>query len=515
MPDYEELSRRYARPGAGDDQYGPDAQGEAKGKANGADELADGPLPLFPALPASEPYPTDALGPVLGPAADAIARKVQVPPALAAQSVLAAACLVAQAHADVLMPYGQARPLSLYLVTVAASGDRKTTADAEALWPIRTHERRLKEDHDSAVTFWEADKAAWAAEKKRIETANKKTGQASLREALLKLGPEPPRPLHPFLTAPDPTYEGLVKAWVTAPAALGVFSAEGGQFIGGYGMSQDNRLHTAGGLSELWDGQPIKRVRALDGVSVLPGRRLALHLMVQPEAAAKFLADPVLQDQGLLSRVLAAAPESLAGTRFHHEPDPADDATIRAYGARLLVLLEEPQPLKDGSRNELNPRELKMTGEAEAMWRQFHDHIERQCSAAGDFAPVKGFAAKIAEQAARIAGVLTVVGDHRATEISAEAMRSAVALANWYMTEAVRLNGAGRLDPKLLKAGQLLAWMQAQGKDEFGFRDLLQLGPNPLRTKVAMDGAVQVLMEHGWLVEVTKRPRRLRLVKES
>lgn len=73
------------------------------------------PLPLFPPLPPAEPYPVDALGPVLSSAAAAIARKVQVPPAMAAQSVLAAAALAAQGHADVMLPYGQPRPLSLYL----------------------------------------------------------------------------------------------------------------------------------------------------------------------------------------------------------------------------------------------------------------------------------------------------------------------------------------------------------------------------------------------------------------
>ena len=49
----------------------------------------------------------------------------------------------------------------------------------------------------------------------------------------------------------------------------------------------------------MWDGQPIKRVCSLDGVSVLCGRRLSMHLMVQHEAAAQFLADQTLRDQVL------------------------------------------------------------------------------------------------------------------------------------------------------------------------------------------------------------------------
>ena len=98
-------------------------------------------LPLFPPLPPEEPYPVEALGPVLSQAARAISRSVQVPTAIAGQSVLAAASLAAQPLADVRMPFGQCRPLSLFFVSIAASGDRKSTADTEALKPIETGSR--------------------------------------------------------------------------------------------------------------------------------------------------------------------------------------------------------------------------------------------------------------------------------------------------------------------------------------------------------------------------------------
>ena len=323
----------------------------------------DGPIPLFPPMPEAERFPIEALGPVLSRAADAISRKVQVPEAIAAQSVLAVAALALQAHADVMLPYGQTRPLSLFFVTVAASGDRKSTADNEALWPIRKREKTLKEEHENEHRLWSIAYAAWNAEKKKIE-GNRKMDFDARREALTDLGPEPERPLHPFLTAPEPTIEGLVKAWSSAPAALGIFTAEGGQFIGGHGMSQDNRLRTAAGYSEMWDGHPIKRIRSLDGVSILYGRRLSMHLMVQHEAAAQFLADPLLRDQGLLSRVLVAAPESIAGTRFYRDTAPEDDAAIRSYGARILSILEAPWPLAEGRRNELEPRALTIADDA-------------------------------------------------------------------------------------------------------------------------------------------------------
>ena len=111
------------------------------------------PLPLRRALPPAEPFPLSALGPLLEGAARAIMDRVQCPDAIAAQSVLGAASLAAQAHADVIIPAtGHARPLSLFLVTVAASGERKSAADREALGPIYDRERELRDQYAHART---------------------------------------------------------------------------------------------------------------------------------------------------------------------------------------------------------------------------------------------------------------------------------------------------------------------------------------------------------------------------
>src|SRR5690554_5617654 len=170
-------------------------------------EFTPRPLPLFPELPPGDPFPVDLLGPVLAPAARAIASKVQVPPAMAAKSVMAAAALAAQAHADVMLPFGQTRPLSLFFVTVAASGDRKSTADNEALWPVRKRERAMKDQWDEEMKEWRIAHAAHAAEKRSIEGGKKDRGFEARKADLAALGPEPERPLHPFLTAPEPTIE--------------------------------------------------------------------------------------------------------------------------------------------------------------------------------------------------------------------------------------------------------------------------------------------------------------------
>ena len=104
------------------------AQAAKEYDARNAGRARPEPLPLAAPISKARPYPIGSLGPVLGGAARSIAEKCQCAPALAGQSVLAVASLAAQRLADIRLPFRQTRPLSLYFVTIAASGDRKSTA---------------------------------------------------------------------------------------------------------------------------------------------------------------------------------------------------------------------------------------------------------------------------------------------------------------------------------------------------------------------------------------------------
>jgi Protein of unknown function (DUF3987) len=102
------------------------------------------------------------------------------------------------------------------------------------------------------------------------------------------------------------------------------------------------------------------------------------------------------------------------------------------------------------------PRALPISAAAAEVWREFYNQIEGQCGAEKSLMALAIFAAKAAEHAARIAGVITIVEDLHAREIGRDAMEGAVGLAEWYVCEALRLKQAGRTDPKLLRAAKLL-----------------------------------------------------------
>ena len=175
--------------------------------------IAVAPEPLLREAPLPAPYPVASLGP-LREAAQAIAWLTQAPPAIAAQSVLGAAALAVQGHADVAT-LGGVRPCALYLLTVAQSGERKSGCDRLAMQAVRTHERELadiyrteRRDADAAREVWAKQKAGIIAGMGRKDSP---TSPLVAEDELRALGEEPPAPLLPSLTVTDPTLEGLTK----------------------------------------------------------------------------------------------------------------------------------------------------------------------------------------------------------------------------------------------------------------------------------------------------------------
>jgi hypothetical protein len=452
-------------------------------------------------MPKAELFPVESLGPLLGNAARAINDRVQSPIAMCGNSVLATATLAVQAHVDVVLPIGdhRAKPVSGYFISIAETGERKTESDHQAMPSVRAREKQLRDEYDTKRESYVNEKLAW--DKARDEAVKQGKGnRLAIKATLDKIGPPPIAPLEPMLTSTEPTFEGLCKQFATHHASLGIFNNEGGQFIGGHGMKDENKLRTAGGLSELWDGQPARRVRAGEGASMYPGRRLSGHIMVQPEVSDILLSDPLLASQGLLSRLLVVQPESAAGTRMPRKEKPQTAAHLKDYNDALLKLMQRQPPLKKGKANELEPRPLPLSTEANARWFEFVEHVEKSIGPNGGLEPIKGFANKMPEHAARLAGVLTVVENINAHEIDVETLERGIALAEHYATEALRIFHASRVNADLVLAQRLLNWMQQNWKEPaISLPDIYQRSLNAIRDKATAARLVAILVDHGWL----------------
>jgi hypothetical protein len=337
-----------------------------------------------------------------------------------------------------------------------------------------------------------------AAKDRLLKDKRLRGDRAALRQALADLGPAPEPPLAPILLADNPTVEGLERLFMVGQPAVGLFTAEGGKLIGGHLLNDDNRMKAGATLNLFWDGAPIPRIRAGDGATKMPGRRLAVHLMAQPEIATRMLCDPTLSHLGTLARFLVVAPETSAGTRLWREVPPEADLALLRYGEALLALLRK-RPATGDRPNELRPVALPLSPAARAMWIGFHDAVERDLAPAAELASVRALGAKLAEHAARIAGVLTLVEASDAEEVGDAAMEAGIVLARHYAQEALRLADAGLTNPDLLLAERLLAWLHGRSEDRLHMVKVYQHGPGAIRDKDTARRIVGILEQHGWL----------------
>eukprot|EP00659_Diplonema_papillatum_P022504 gene22504-34442_t len=376
-----------------------------------------------------------------------MAEVIGVPQALAAQSVLAASALATQGHAGLQLD-GRNYPLSLYLITVAASGDRKTAADRFALLPARQWEREQWQRYrEQLARYRVAQRQA-----QRINPGDPNPTNGVPLEA---------EPSAPRLITTDPTIEALIKGLCHDLPSMGLFCDEGGQFLGSSTMSRDNRLKAVTTLSSLWDGSPIDRARSMVGESLRAyDRRLSLHLMLQPYLAMQLLSDPLLQGQGILGRCLMTWPTSLAGQR--------------SYQAVNFPL-------------------------ARRRWIDLHDAIEAQLGEFGELASVRPSGSKAADNLLRVAGILAVVEESSVVEV--DHIQRASALVGYYLTEIQRLTEQEPVCRVKEEADRLLRWLQVKEWTRFSIRDLNRNGPRFARKSSRHAAKLLVeLVDHQWLI---------------
>lgn len=471
-----------------------------------AEPAAPQPLDLRGAMADAVEYPINALSPTLRDAILAIEAMAQVPLSLAAQSVLSAASLAAQGFVNVETITGKIVPVSLFLLSIAASGDRKSTSDSFAIKPVKDREEQLAMHYEQRKHEYAIDDAAFkAATTKAKGGANK--SRDDIRRELESVGKPPIPPIQPLLTVDEPTGPGMQRLFAEAMPALGLFSDEGATFLGGWSMQEENQAATGGMLSKLWDGSPIKRVRAdkENGTQILYGRRLCLHLMVQPDIAGKLLGNPAVRNQGLLSRILVAAPKSLKGSRFWVDPSEKHHADLAKYHQRLGRLLSTEFTFRDPQTRALDLQIINLTPEAKAKLIEFSDHCERQLGHGGPYEQIADFASKMTENATRLAATISYFeGGSKALDagLSVQATQAGIALMEFYASEAARLYGTSALDDDMANAATLIEWIRKRSLPAVGLRFLNRRGPTQVRSAAKLKRAVDNLVEFRHLVPI-------------
>jgi hypothetical protein len=420
------------------------------------------------------------------------------------QSALIVASVATQAHADVESLFGSV-PLSCFALTVAQSGERKSACDHLASTAIERVDLERGRAYRREIRAFEAARMAYQQGKRRKSKSDFDVIDDEGADPDSDLPPEPP--LYPATLINDPTLEGLTRQLEIGVPSVAVMTDEGGQFFGGHSMKKENSLKTAAGFSKLWDGGTITKSRASAEPIQLSGKRVSLNLMIQPGIAQSVVGDPVMKDQGLLSRLLVAWPESRIGSRAirRGEARAAAEAEAKSslakFDERIFELLTADLPIHPNTRADLQPRILKLSEQAREQLEEFYNRVEEASGEGQIYEYMRGFAAKAPEMAARIAGIQTIFEDEGAPRVSAAAMSDGIGMMEWYLSEMLRITDTGRPNEELRSAEELRVWIVKKWREDFiDKRTMTRNGPGHLRDGETLSRSIKILEDHGWPV---------------
>ena len=460
-----------------------------------------------------EPYPIEALPDTVRAAVEEVAGFVKAPVPMVASSALAALSLAIQAHADAKRAEKLHGPVGLFLLTIADSGERKSTCDGFFTRSIRDYEeaeaeaaKPLLKNYRAALEAWEAKRGGIKELIRQLAKGGKPThsAESALRE-IEHDKPEEPRV--PRLIFADATPEALAFSLAKKWPSGGVVSAEAGIVFGSHGMGGDSVMRNLATLNQLWDGNSLTIDRKSSDSFAVRGARLTVALQVQEPTLRAFFekSGALARGTGFLARFLIAWPESTQGYRPFTEA-PENWPALAAFNRRVSEILNQPLPMDDDGS--LTPPMMPLSPEAKTAWIEYHDAIESELASGGDLYDVRDVASKSADNAARLATLFQIF-EGGGGAIGADAFERASCITAWHLSEARRFFGELALPVEFANAARLDKWLidhcQRDRTLEVGKRYVRQHGP--LRDGTSLDAAIRELAEHDrlWIVKEGKR----------
>jgi hypothetical protein len=447
---------------------------------------------------------------ILKDAVDEVQRNTGAPHQLVLNSALAVISAAAQGHYNVRRPGNLVGPVSLYLLTIAASGERKTTIDSLFTKPIRDFESVQRSIAKLEEPAYLANLERWEAESqalKRVIANNAKKGVENQEDAVKKLAwlmaNRPIKPHSRRMIFEDVTPAALKAGLAQWPSAV-VFSDEGAKVMNG------PFFEDLGLLNSIWSGSGLFVDRKNSDSLQILSPRLTISLMVQPGVFNNILSNnrgEQFRDIGMFARFLVTEPFSTQGTRFSNGTEPCWQK-LGVFHDRIREILQATYDarLKSGESHQFAT--ICMSSEAAVLWLDYgHNHAESRVAFGQPLYPVRDFAAKIGEQIARIAALLHLLGGDDDSEITGEEMRQAINLMDFYESEFLRIFGPKpeplELPEYIQDAAVLREWLQTKywnfGAQCVSKNQLRQNCPNALRGRGRFQRALDHLAQTGFI----------------
>jgi len=414
----------------------------------------------------------------------------KAPIPLIGSSALCAMSFAVQHNVRVVRPNGMHSPLHIYSLTIAESGERKTTVDNLFFGHIKPWLAQLESAHAARQTKYEVEFEEWQTTKKGLLLAIKKDAKDGIDSPLLKArlaahhANKPKAPHEPNFIYRDVTLEALLPGLQDWPSAA-VSSSEAGMLFNGRTF---NALET---YNALWDGGTASLHRKNADPVQVSGASLTVSLMAQPQVFKDFLnkKGSSARGNGFLARCLICFPTSTQGTRYQQPLSAPPTPNLDAFRERMRELLN--CTIDNDGRLTSETQIVTFSWAAQEHYLDFYNSVESQLGINGYYSDVKDAASKIAENMSRIAAILHCFTGQTGP-IDLGTANQASAIANWYLNQFKFLFGKAQMMSQEEMDIQILAnWLRNRafqyGQYEIPKSIIMRYGPNHLRSKPALD----------------------------
>ena len=426
------------------------------------------------------PYPIDAFPTIMRNAAYEEQNITKAPMAMIGSAMLSAVSLACQSKVDVERPGGLKGPTSLFFVTIAESGERKSAIDKNVFSAIHECEKMFAQQHaeemnwySGAVEIYEAEKKALFAKlkmqiKKGLDTSQTKDDIDELNSK------KPVLPRSRRLIMSDTTPAALKDHLSGEGRSVGILSDEGGVVFGGSALNNPSLINT------IWSGGYVHIDRKNRPPVTISDARLTLSIMVQQNLLNTFQRsnNKIAKDSGFNARCLFSHPVSTQGYRQINNPVTSREH-MPIFSERIKELILS---------NQHNDRiMLQFSPTAASAWIDWYNFVETQMASTGELFEIRDCASKIAENTARIAALLHFFrGDEG--DITPIATNAAETISSWYLEEYQHFFSIGNNSND---ENELFDWIihycHSHALARLKKNIILQYGPVRLRNKKTLE----------------------------
>ena len=423
--------------------------------------------------------------------------------AITINSMLSAMSVAVQASTDIIDPLSNNNkviPLSLFCITVAESGSRKSTVDDIFMSPFHDFEQEQEKENDKLNEEYDADKEVYDARLKSLRSKLKKAidsedvgDQKQYGDDIAAHKKSEPILVPKIRLLMSDTTQAKLQIELGKPWNKVCLSTdEAGKLINNRDFASPSYYNS------LWGAKPQNIERTDDKSRRARAYRFSMNLMMQPTHFSKFirLHGEKVKGDGFLARCLFSFAQP-----FQQQREPTTDRVetphLDAFIARITALLNMANnKFRCGQFDEHRKLSIRNKRAVLDFQSQSERFLVTQMSQCPEFSP------RATEHALRLAGVMHAFlcddNDDVDDKILSAAFKMTIAFADRYQ-QAVNYN---ELSEELLQ--HLLGFINNHsyfvpqlGKNAVSKTYLLQNGPTKLRKKEQLDLALEALESFG------------------